>query len=273
MAEQGQEQVDQGPIGERLRLAREEKGISLEEVARQTRIPIRHLQHIEQEEWDALPAITYTIGFVRSYANAIGLDGPVIGAELRAQLGGVPRGGPATALYEPADPARVPPRSLAIAAAILAVLLIAAYLTWRHYALGGGDRGSEIVAEAVPGPAPQPKPATPPPAPAAAATGAVVVAATEAVWVRIYEAGAGGKTLFMGTMKAGDRYSVPATASAPEILTGRPNALQVTVGGTSIPPLGPPERRIKDVSLKAADLAARVQPGAPGAAPPAAVAH
>src|SRR4051812_42105459 len=98
MAEPGQEQISGSPIGDRLRIAREAKGLSLDEIARQTRIPIRHLQHIEQEEWDALPAIPYTVGFARSYANAIGLDGPAIGAELREQLGGSPRaGGPAAA--------------------------------------------------------------------------------------------------------------------------------------------------------------------------------
>src|SRR3954451_13485365 len=107
MAEMDQDQNLGAPIGERLRIAREAKGLSLDDVARQTRIPIRHLQHIEQEEWDALPAITYTIGFVRSYANAVGLDGPAIGAELRETLGGTARGGPAAAYYEPADPARV----------------------------------------------------------------------------------------------------------------------------------------------------------------------
>jgi hypothetical protein len=66
-------------------------------------------------------------------------------------------------------------------------------------------------------------------------------------------------------MKAGDRFEVPADAQAPQIVTGRPNVLQVTVGGTAIPPLGPPERRIKDVSLKAADLVARAQAGGPAA--------
>ena len=75
-------------VGERLRLAREAKGLSLDDVARQTRIPIRHLEHIEREEWDALPATTYSVGFARSYANAVGLDGAAIGAEVREQLGG-----------------------------------------------------------------------------------------------------------------------------------------------------------------------------------------
>src|SRR3569623_3453608 len=88
MAEMDQDQKLGTPIGDRLRIAREAKGLSLDDVARQTRIPIRHLEHIEREEWDALPAITYSVGFVRSYANAVGLDGPALGAELRDQLGG-----------------------------------------------------------------------------------------------------------------------------------------------------------------------------------------
>ena len=265
MLEQGQEQVSQPPIGDRLRLAREEKGLSLDEVARQTRIPIRHLQHIEQEEWDALPAITYTIGFVRSYANAVGLDGPAIGAELREHLGGTPRGGPTTAYYEPADPARVPPRSLAIVAAILAVLLIAGYLTWRSYALGDGQPAEVATTQPPPQRAEPPRPAAQP----ASASGPVVLAATDAVWLRVHD---GSRTLYLGTMQAGERFQIPADAQAPQIVTGRPNALQVTVGSTVIPPLGPPERRIKDVSLKAADLVARLQPGAaaPAAAQPAA---
>ena len=101
----------------------------------------------------------------------------------------------------------------------------------------------------------------------APADGPVALAATDAVWVKIYD---GPKTLFMGTMKAGDRFAVPVDAQAPQIITGRPNALQVTVGATVIPPLGPPEKRIKDVSLKGRDLLARLQTGsaaAPAAAP------
>ena len=75
-------------IGERLRRAREARAMSLDDVASQTRIPMRHLQHIEQEEWDALPAPTYAIGFTRNYATAVGLDGPAIANELRDQIGG-----------------------------------------------------------------------------------------------------------------------------------------------------------------------------------------
>ena len=71
---------------------------------------------------------------------------------------------------------------------------------------------------------------------------------------------------------------VPATAPAPEIRTGRPNVLKVTVGNTAIPPLGPPETMVKNVSLKPADLFARANgtptpSGAPAAAAVPAPAH
>jgi cytoskeleton protein RodZ len=120
-----------------------------------------------------------------------------------------------------------------------------------------------------------PRPAASAPAPANA-TGPVALTATEDVWIRIYEANS-PKALFQGVLKAGQSYQIPATAQAPEIRTGRPNVLRVNVGATAIPPLGPPEKMIKDLSLKPADLVARLQANpapagpAPGDPPPAAV--
>jgi transcriptional regulator with XRE-family HTH domain len=271
MVDMDQDLTPGEPIGDRLRAAREAKGLSLDDVARQTRIPIRHLEHIEREEWDALPAITYSVGFVRSYANAVDLDGPALGAELRGQLGGTRNAGAATtAYYEPADPARVPPRWIALAAALLALLIVAGYLVWRHHAVGDADAVGPPAAEAPPPvQAPASSPNAPGPAVPAAANGPVTLSATEDVWVRVYEAG-GVRTIFQGLLKAGQSYQVPATARAPQIRTGRPNALRVAVGATQIPPLGPPETMVKDVSLRPADLVARARGAAPAPAPPAA---
>src|SRR3954447_660004 len=75
-------------VGERLRAAREEKGFSLEDIASETRIPLRHLESLESADWDRLPAPTYTLGFARSYASAVGLDRTEIGDQLRAEMGG-----------------------------------------------------------------------------------------------------------------------------------------------------------------------------------------
>jgi cytoskeletal protein RodZ len=270
MIEMDQDQTPGAAIGERLREAREAKGLSLDDVARQTRIPIRHLEHIEREEWDALPAITYSVGFVRNYANAVGLDGPAMGAELREQLGGArSAGATSTAYYEPADPARVPPRWIALAAALIAVLIVVGYLVWRHHAVGEADAVGPPAAEVPPAPAPKPQTAasaaqlTP-----TSASGPVTLAASQDVWVRVYEAGS-DKTLFQGMMKAGQTWQVPATAQAPEIRTGRPNVLKINVGSTTIPPLGPPEKMIKNVSLRPADLIARAQGNPPPTAAPA----
>ena len=105
-------QDDFGPdtdlsIGEQLKRAREAKGLSLDDVANRTRIPIRHLQNIEREEWDALPAATYAVGFTRNYANALGLDGPSIARNLRERIGGPSHRAAAPEYYAQADPARV----------------------------------------------------------------------------------------------------------------------------------------------------------------------
>ncbi|HYJ82078.1 MAG TPA: helix-turn-helix domain-containing protein [Allosphingosinicella sp.] len=271
MADADQDQLLGQSVGERLRVAREAKGLSLDDVARQTRIPVRHLEHIEKEEWDALPAITYSVGFARSYANTVDLDGAQIGAEVRQQLGGARPGNAAAApYYEPADPARVPPRSLAIAAAVLAVLLVIGYLVWRSSAVDDDSPADVAITQSEEPAANQaaPRPAQPAPAPA---SGPVVLTAAEDVWLRIDQAG-GGAPLYMGILKAGESYQVPAGAQSPRIRTARANVLRVSVGGTQVPPLGPPETTISNVSLTAADLVARAQSGgaaSPPAAPPA----
>jgi cytoskeleton protein RodZ len=270
MVEMEQSGLFGNPIGERLKTAREAKGVSLDEIAARTRIPIRHLKHIEQGEWDALPAATYSVGFARSYANAVGLNGAEIGAELREQLGQISYA--AAPAYEAADPARVPPRSLALIAGGIAIILALVYLVWRSGAIDDtAVDEAQIAAVETPVPAAQPAaPAAQPAAPAAAA-GPVVLTATSDVWLRVYEAD-GGPRLFENTLRAGESYQVPPTAQRPQILTGRPDALRVTVGQTEIPPLGPAERTIADVSLRPADLLARTampQPGAPQPAAPA----
>ncbi|HEX9965828.1 MAG TPA: helix-turn-helix domain-containing protein [Allosphingosinicella sp.] len=271
MAEADHDQLLGLSVGERLRVAREAKGLSLDDVARRTRIPVRHLEHIEREEWEALPAITYSVGFARSYANTVDLDGAEIGAEVRQQLGGARPGNLAAApFYEPADPARVPPRSLAIAAAVLAILLVVGYLVWRSSAVDDDSPADVAITQsqepaanpAAPRPA---QPAAPAPAPT---SGPVVLTAAEDVWLRIDQAG-GGAPLYMGILKAGQSYQVPAGAQSPRIRTARANVLRVSVGGVQVPPLGPPETTISNVSLTPADLAARAQSGAAPATPAA----
>ncbi|MET0137761.1 MAG: DUF4115 domain-containing protein, partial [Sphingobium sp.] len=94
----------------------------------------------------------------------------------------------------------------------------------------------------------------------------VVLTAVEDVWLRIYDAD--GKSLLQKTLVKGESYTVPADANHPMILTGRPDALAVTVGGRAIPPLGTAERTISDVPIDGDALLGR---GTASSAPTAAV--
>src|SRR3954464_2953777 len=122
-------EADVPSAGERLRAAREETGLSLEDIAAQTRIPRRHLEAIETADWDKLPAPTYTIGFARSYASIVGLDRTDIADQLRAEMGGTRAATSTAEVFEPADPRRTMPRSL-VFGTIIAVLVLVLVMSW-----------------------------------------------------------------------------------------------------------------------------------------------
>jgi cytoskeleton protein RodZ len=241
-------------VGEQLKAERERQGLSLSDMAAKTRVPMRHLDSIEKSDFGALPGTTYTLGFARSYARAVGMDAAKISADMRAELaqGGHEGYQAPTQNYEPADPARVPSRTLAWTAAAIGVLAVAAYLFWRSMTLGSGVETTNVT------PVVQ-KTATSAAAPGAATapdvSGEVVIAATDTVWVKIYDAD--NKRLFEKEMAAGERFIVPKDANKPMIVTGRPQALAVSIGGKTVPPLGIADQTISDVEISAAALLAR----------------
>ncbi len=61
-------------LGEKFRQAREERGISVSEVAEQTRISSHYLTSIENDDYKTLPGGIFNKGFVKSYAKCVGLD-------------------------------------------------------------------------------------------------------------------------------------------------------------------------------------------------------
>lgn len=61
-------------LGSYLRHERELRQISLEEIAQTTRIPLRMLQNIEDDQLDDLPGEVFARGFLKSYARSVGLD-------------------------------------------------------------------------------------------------------------------------------------------------------------------------------------------------------
>jgi cytoskeleton protein RodZ len=63
-----------GAFGERLRREREMRGISLNEISESTKISRRHLESLENEDFDSLPGGVFNRGFVRAYARFVGIN-------------------------------------------------------------------------------------------------------------------------------------------------------------------------------------------------------
>lgn len=122
--------------GEKLRAARERLGIDRGELSLRTKINERHLAAVEDSDFSALPARIYAVGFARSYAGAVGLDGSVIAAQVRRELNEQE----APANQRPAydldleDPDKIPSKRLAwLAAALGIALIVAGAVFWRSY--------------------------------------------------------------------------------------------------------------------------------------------
>jgi cytoskeleton protein RodZ len=174
--------VDIG-IGPTLREARNRRKVDLSEVEAAIKIRVRYLRAIENEEWDALPGGAYTRGFIRTYANYLGLDGDRLADDYRRNTA-------------PPGPERVPkrvepvptgvrrPRSrlsgrLLVAAVclILAAVLVAIALA------GGGGGGSSSTSPLAKGKSKRDKQQAQSKATAAKPGVAVRLAATGEVWV------------------------------------------------------------------------------------------
>jgi len=75
-----------GDFGVRLKTRREGLGLSVSDVSEMTHISIEYIHAIEDLNQDALPAIGYTLGYVRSYAQALGMDGDVAVLDYKSDI-------------------------------------------------------------------------------------------------------------------------------------------------------------------------------------------
>lgn len=72
-------------IGRILEQTRREKGLSLEEVEQATKIRKRYLTGLEREDYAMLPDAVYARGFLKTYANYLGLDGEALSQQMRSR--------------------------------------------------------------------------------------------------------------------------------------------------------------------------------------------
>ena len=155
-------------VGADLRVARQRLDWDLDAIAAHLRIRPAVLSAIEEGRFADLPAGAYTIGFLRSYAQALGLDPAEASRRFRAEAAELAR------KPELIFPTPVPERGVPAGAVVLlgAALAIGAYAGWYH--ASGSHPGEEPVRQVPqrladmvqPAPVPVPVPPAPLPAPA-----------------------------------------------------------------------------------------------------------
>lgn len=131
-------------VGEALKARREALGYALPDLAANLRIRLTFLQAIEEGRWGDLPGHAYSTGFLRSYAQIVGLDPGAVLLRFKQDAAGHE---PAPELYfpEPVNESRVPGGAVLLIAALLAV---GVYGGW--YMLSATNRSVGDLVPALP---------------------------------------------------------------------------------------------------------------------------
>jgi cytoskeleton protein RodZ len=270
-------------VGEELREARIALGISVEDAATQLRINKRYLMALEEGRVKDLPGAAYAVGFVRSYATALGLDADDAVRRFRDMSGTA-----VTKSGELVFPEPVPSRGIptGILAAIGVAIALAGYIAWYQWS-GRGERVVDSVpplpprleraAEATT-PREAPAPAAEPPAPAPAPVAApppppridpdkprIVIRAKGESWVQIRDNPA-NRVITDRVLRSGETIEIP---NRPGIVltTGKAENLDLLLDGQEVEAFGGPGVR-RNIALEPDRLRAPSAQAAPPAPAP-----
>src|ERR687893_2060102 len=252
----------EGKIGPVLERARKDRGLSLEEAERATKIRKRYLDGLERDDYSVLPDAVYARGFLKTYANFLGLDGDGLSQELRTRKKprrerrlsyAAPRGDFDRPIISPGGVPGAEKRQLSrstLVTVVVAVLIIAA-LVGALYFVGLNVRPSAASD------APEAERIAAPVEPAGAAQGdgtpggltvGVEVEGTPA-WIRVRS---DSETVFEEVAPPGFSRTFEA-GRVVGIRTGDAGAVSVEVNGQDVGPLGEPGQVLeKDYTLKPA---------------------
>lgn len=232
-----------GP-GAKLRQERIDRRLTIDDVARETRIKPRFLVAIEADDFDSLPGLVFARSFVRQFANALSLDPEPLVAEMpKLEDAVVPL---------PNPPARGPRSSYRMERAMysggwIALVGVAAVLGWVYLDHPGqsqarpAERPARNAETAPVTPAStRPEPETQKPAPAVfqkppVAPVEVVITAQQPTWVQLI---ADGKDAFTGILQPNDTKEVGASDQV-KLIAGNAGGITVSLNGKTLDPLGP----------------------------------
>jgi cytoskeletal protein RodZ len=231
-------------IGEYLRSAREERKIPLAQVSRDTRVNERYLSAIEAGEFSRLPAAAYAKGFIRIYAEYLGLDPKPLLDQFSHERSGIARSPLDTEREAVPFPARASwSRTLiGVAAAAAIVVAILALSALRRSACAprpappaapATEELETLPLPSVPTPKPSPGPEEaeePSPKASPVARRKLSIKAREPVALKVY---ADGALLFQGTLAKGKEESWTA-AEGFDLRVSRPRTAEILLDGTPL---------------------------------------
>ncbi|MGH3066171.1 MAG: RodZ domain-containing protein [Gaiellaceae bacterium] len=193
-------------IGSSLREARLRLELDFPELEERTKIRPKYLRALEDERFDILPAPTYVRGFLRSYAETLGLDGQPFVDEYNTRFAVGEDDAPLRARRAPAPRRDHGARESRIAGLALFAIAVATALViaaWRF----GGPEGEKVSGLATPGAGETLQSASG----AVQRTRLVVRAVSGGSWMEVRAGSAGGQLLYSGTLERGQRKMFEGT--------------------------------------------------------------
>ena len=216
-------------IGSSLRTAREHRQLELPQVERATNIRVKYLEALEEERFDVLPGTAYAKGFLRTYADFLGLDGSTFVDEFNERFA-------PDELPEAAPPVRVQAPGRLLGAWLVAIPLVVGIglLAWRLTGGGGnGHRRAEVPAPPVTHVKATTAQAPPTPAPPKPKRALIVVVASRgSCWLSVRLGSSTGRVLYERTLAAGRRAQFAGTHLW--IRIGAPWNLEATINGKPV---------------------------------------
>jgi hypothetical protein len=216
-------------IGSSLREARVRRKTTLQQAEDDTKIRVKYIQAMENEDFDVMPSPAYVKGFLRTYSRYLGLDADVMLQEYRSRFEPdeehEPFGGH-SALGKPRAHRRR--NTLAFVAVICLLILGLLYLLGRGYGTSGRHATTPIAATS---PSTSPSQSTrPSPKPSRTGLTVRVAAVRGACWVEARKGTASGNILYMATLAQGQTRAFTGMTSL-YLRLGVPAYITISVNG------------------------------------------
>jgi cytoskeleton protein RodZ len=240
-------------IGDSLREARTRRGLSSADVQKGIRIRERYLTALEEERWELLPGEAYTKGFLRTYAEFLGLDGGLYIDEYNARI--------AVHDEEPLVPQSLAPSHRTrrgVMRTLMGIIVLSAVIAgFAAWGMGGGQRTASqgaaaglriadanaapqpVALRAIPHAKPLPVAAALPAPRTVAAAKTVITASRGRSWLSVRTGGPNGQVLFQGVLELGRTLHYTVGRQQLWVRMGRPRNVDITLGAHRVNGLPP----------------------------------